>query len=217
MRFRVAAGTPRSAWSRRSRSAPRSCARSGALAEDELQQRGGRRHHRPGVLRRRPAAGHEGRGAPRGARGAAPAQRADGGGARLRPREEAERHLRRLRPRRRHVRRHRARARRRRLPGEVHRRRQRARRATTWTARSPRSSSRSSACRRTRGTPALVRVVLDAARAAEARADDRRIAAVDGDPGAWRRRSASTLTRARFEALHRAAARAHRASPAGAR
>ena len=46
----------------------------------------------------------QGRGAPRGARGAAPAQRADRGGAGLRPRQEVGGHVRRVRPRRRHLR-----------------------------------------------------------------------------------------------------------------
>ena len=46
-----------------------------------------RRHHRAGVLRRRPAAGHQGRRRARRPRRAAPDQRADRGGDRLRPRQ----------------------------------------------------------------------------------------------------------------------------------
>ena len=64
--------------------------------------RGG--HHRPGVLRRHAAPGDQGRRAHRGPRGQADHQRAHGVGARLRPRQEARREDRRLRPRRRHVR-----------------------------------------------------------------------------------------------------------------
>ena len=46
------------------------------------------RHHRSGLLQRRPAPGDQGRRQDRRPRGAAHHQRADGGGARLRPRQE---------------------------------------------------------------------------------------------------------------------------------
>ena len=46
-------------------------------------------HHRPGLLQRRPAPGDQGRRQDRRPRGAAHHQRADRGGARLRPRQEA--------------------------------------------------------------------------------------------------------------------------------
>ena len=46
------------------------------------------RHHRPRLLQRRPAPGHQGRRQDRRPRGAAHHQRADRGGARLRPRQE---------------------------------------------------------------------------------------------------------------------------------
>ena len=49
-----------------------------------------RRHHRAGLLRRRAAPGDQGRGRARRSQRAAPAQRADGGGARLRPRQGSE-------------------------------------------------------------------------------------------------------------------------------
>ena len=62
------------------------------------------RHHRAGVLQRRPAAGHQGRGQDRRPGRAPHHQRADGGGARLRPRQEEGREDRRVRPGRRHVR-----------------------------------------------------------------------------------------------------------------
>ena len=74
-------------------------------AEDYLGEKvdeGG--HHRPGLLQRLAAPGHEGRRADRRARGAAHRQRADGGGARLRARQEEGRDDRRLRLRRRHLR-----------------------------------------------------------------------------------------------------------------
>ena len=83
-------------------------------------------------------------------------------------------HVRRLRPRRRHVRRHRARARRRRLPGEVDRRRQRARRRRHG-PRARRRAARARMRRRRRRaqTPELVRLVARRARAGEARAHRR--------------------------------------------
>ena len=103
-------------------------ARAGAPRGGRAPERRWRGHHGARVLRRRAEAGDEGRRAARGDRRPPPAERADGGRARLRAREEAERDLRRLRPRRRHVRRDDPRARGRRLPGEVDRRRQRPRR-----------------------------------------------------------------------------------------
>ena len=60
--------------------------------------------HRAGLLRRRPAAGHQGRRAAGGPRGAAAAQRAHRGGAGLRPRQGQPGPLRGLRPGRRHLR-----------------------------------------------------------------------------------------------------------------
>ena len=99
-------------------------------AEDEGDGRGLSRpaghpggHHRSGLLQRRPAPGDQGRRQDRRPRGPAHHQRADGGGARLRPRQEAARHHRGLRPRRRHLRRLDPRDRRRRLRGEVDQRR----------------------------------------------------------------------------------------------
>ena len=61
-------------------------------------------HHRSGVLQRRAAPGDQGRRPDRRPRGRAHRQRADRGGARLRPRQEEGRDHRRLRLRRRHVR-----------------------------------------------------------------------------------------------------------------
>ena len=61
-------------------------------------------HHGAGVLQRRAAPGDQGRRADRRPRGDAHRQRADRGGARLRPRQEEGRDHRRLRLRRRHVR-----------------------------------------------------------------------------------------------------------------
>ena len=84
-------------------------------------QEGG--HHRPGLLQRQPAAGDQGRRQDRRPRGAAHHQRADRGGARLRPGQEGRRHHRRLRPGRRHLRHLDPRDRRRRLRGEVDQRR----------------------------------------------------------------------------------------------
>ena len=82
------------------------------------------RHHRSRLLQRRPAPGDQGRRQDRRPRGAAHHQRADGRGARLRPRQEEgiEDH-RGLRPRRRHVRHLDPRDRRRRVRGEVDERR----------------------------------------------------------------------------------------------
>ena len=61
-------------------------------------------HHRAGVLQRRAAPGDEGRRPDCRPRSHAHRQRADGGGARLRPRQEEGRDDRRVRLRRRHVR-----------------------------------------------------------------------------------------------------------------
>ena len=76
-------------------------------------------HHRPGLLQRRPAPGHQGRRPHRRAGSAAHHQRADRGRARLRHGQEEDRHHRGLRPRRRHLRHLRAGNRRRRVRGEV--------------------------------------------------------------------------------------------------
>ena len=57
----------------------------------ETVERGG--HHRSRLLQRQPAPGDQGRRQDRRPRGAAHHQRADGGGARLWPREEEERHI----------------------------------------------------------------------------------------------------------------------------
>ena len=80
-------------------------------SEDEADRRGLPGHHgvaggdhRARLLQRRTAAGHEGRREGRRPRGSAHHQRAHGGGARLRPRQEEGREDRRLRSRRRHVR-----------------------------------------------------------------------------------------------------------------
>ena len=81
------------------------------------------RHHRPRLFQRRPAPGHQGCRQDRRPRGAAHHQRADGGRARLRARQEGLRHDRGLRPRRRHVRRVDPGDRRRRVRGEVDQRR----------------------------------------------------------------------------------------------
>ena len=88
--------------------------------------RGG--HHRPGLLQRRAAPGHQGRRPDRRPRGQAHRQRADRGGARLRPRQEEERDHRRLRLRRRHVRHLDPRGRRQRRPGHLDQRRHAPRR-----------------------------------------------------------------------------------------
>ena len=88
-----------------------------------------RRRHRARVLQQRAARGDEGRRQDRRPQRRPDHQRADGGSARLRPRQGRRRpDDPRLRPRRRHVRRVRARARRRRLRGEVDERRQPPRR-----------------------------------------------------------------------------------------
>ena len=82
------------------------------------------RHHGSRLLQRRPAPGHQGRRQDRRPRGAAHHQRADGGGPRLRPRQEdGLQDHRRLRPRRRHVRYLRPGDWRRRVRGEVDQRR----------------------------------------------------------------------------------------------
>ena len=86
-------------------------------------ERDGGGDHRPGVLQRLAAAGDEGRGQDRGPRSAAHHQRADGGGAGVRARQEARRDDRGLRPGRRHVRHLDPGAGRRHVPGEVDERR----------------------------------------------------------------------------------------------
>ena len=119
--------------------AQRAAARQGLLAgrnlrhgavEDEgdrrgLPRRGGHRggDHRPGLLRRRAAAGDQGRRQDRRARRPAHHQRADRGGARLRHRAAQGRAHRRLRSRRRHVRHLDPRAARRRVRRARHQRR----------------------------------------------------------------------------------------------
>ncbi len=92
----------------------------GSLSRAEGRSGG---HHRPGLLQRRPAPGHQGRRQDRRPRSAAHHQRADRGRARLRPRQAEDRPHRGLRPRRRHLRRVDPRDRRRRVRGEVHERR----------------------------------------------------------------------------------------------
>ena len=98
------------------------------LAEAEGRRRGVpgrdrrlRGHHRPRLLQRRPAPGHQGRRQDRRARRQAHHQRADRGLAGLRARQGVRPDDPRLRPRRRHVRRVGARDRRRRLRGQVDR------------------------------------------------------------------------------------------------
>ena len=81
------------------------------------------RHHGAGLLQRRPAPGHEGRRPDCRPRGEADRQRADGGRAGLRPRQEEGRNDRRLRLRRRHVRHLDPRGGRRRGRGEIDQRR----------------------------------------------------------------------------------------------
>ena len=80
------------------------------------------RDHRPRVLQRRPAPGHQGRRQDRRPRRQAHHQRAHRRVAGLRPRQGVRPDDPRVRPRRRHLRRVRARDRRRRLRGQVHRR-----------------------------------------------------------------------------------------------
>ena len=131
-------------------------------AEDEadrgrLPRREGHRggHHRAGLLQRQPAPGDQGRRPDRRPERAAHHQRADGRGARVRPRQEEGREDRRLRPRRRHLRHLDPRARRRRLRGQGHQRRhvprrrglRPARSSTTWPTSSRRT--RASTCART--------------------------------------------------------------------
>ena len=85
------------------------------LGDDPAEVEAGRRgvsrpagdergHHRPGLLQRRPAPGDQGRRPDRRTRRQAHRQRADRGGARLRPRQEEGRDHRRVRLRRRHLR-----------------------------------------------------------------------------------------------------------------
>ena len=95
------------------------------LSRREGHRRG---HHRAGVLQRRAAAGDEGRRQDCRPERAAHHQRADGRGARLRPRQEEGRNDRRLRLRRRHVRHLGARGGRRRRRGEGDQRRHAPRR-----------------------------------------------------------------------------------------
>ena len=96
-----------------------------------------RRDHRAGVLRRRPAPGHQGRGAARRPERAAPDQRADRGRHRLRPGQRQRGPLRGLRPRRRHLRHLDPAADAGRVRGDRHRRRLGARRRRLSTARWP--------------------------------------------------------------------------------
>ena len=107
----------------------------GGLPRREGHRRG---HHRAGVLQRRAAAGHQGRRQDRRPERAAHHQRADRGGAGLRPRQEEGRDDRRLRLRRRHVRHLGARGGRGRRRGEGDQRRHAPRRRRS---RRPRSSS----------------------------------------------------------------------------
>ena len=107
----------------------------GDPAEDAADRRGlpGRvrqrgRDHRAGVLQRRPAAGHQGLGEDRRARGEAHHQRAHGGRAGLRAGQEVRREDRGLRPWRRHLRHLHPGDRRRRLRGEGDQRRHAPRR-----------------------------------------------------------------------------------------
>ena len=100
-------------------------------AEAEARRRGlprregvGRGHHRPGVLQRRPAPGHQGGRRDRRAHRAAHRQRADRGSPRLRPRQGGRPDHPRVRPRWWHVRRVPAGDRRGRHRGEGHPRRQ---------------------------------------------------------------------------------------------
>ena len=101
--------TPRSRSAARRYRRPRSSAHVLHEAQEGrrgLPRREGHRggHHRPGVLQRRPAPGHQGRRPDRRPRRQAHRQRADRGRARLRPRQEEGRDHRRLRLRRRHLR-----------------------------------------------------------------------------------------------------------------
>ena len=102
----------------------------GSLGDDPAQAEGsGRglprsqgqqgRHHGAGVLQRRPAAGDERRRPDRRPGSRPHHQRADGGGAGVRSRQEGRREDLRLRPRRRYVRRLGARSRRRRVPSHL--------------------------------------------------------------------------------------------------
>ena len=104
------------------------------LRDDPRQAQGGRggvpgregdarRHHGAGVLQRLAAPGHQGRGPDRRPDGRAARQRAHGGGARVRPRQEEGRDDRGLRLRRRHLRHLDPRGRRRRRRGQVDQRR----------------------------------------------------------------------------------------------
>ena len=98
-------------------------------AEDYLGETGDRRrHHGAGVFQRRAAPGDQGRRQDCRPRSQAHHQRADGGRAGLRTRQEEGRDHRRVRLRRRHVRHFDPRSRRRRHRGEVHQRRHAPRR-----------------------------------------------------------------------------------------
>ena len=92
-------------------------------------------HHRPRLLQRLAAPGHEGRRSDRRPRGPAHRQRADGRGPRLRPRQEEGRDDRRLRLRRRHLRHLDPRGGRGRRRGEGHERRHPPRRRQPRPAR----------------------------------------------------------------------------------
>ena len=98
---------------------PEAQGRRRGLPRRDRRRRG---HHRPGVLQRRPAPGHQGRRQDRRPRRQAHHQRADRRLAGLRPRQGVRPDDPRLRPRRRHVRRVGARDRRRRVRGQVDRR-----------------------------------------------------------------------------------------------
>ena len=106
----------------------------GDLGPDPPQAQGGGRelprpqgpqggHHRPGLLQRQPAPGHQGRRPDRRPGGRPDHQRADRRGAGLRAGQEEEREDRRLRPRRRHLRHLGPRRGRRRLRGPLDQRR----------------------------------------------------------------------------------------------
>ena len=101
-------------------------------------------HHGAGLLQRRAAPGDQGRRPDRRPRGQAHRQRADGGGAGLRPRQEEGRDDCRLRLRRRHVRHLDPRSGRGRRRGEVHQRRHAPGRRQPRPARSSTGSSPSS-------------------------------------------------------------------------
>ena len=125
------------------------------LRDDSAEAQAGRRgisrpaghqggHHRSRLLQRRAAPGDQRRRADCRPRGDAHRQRADGGGAGLRPRQEEGRDDRRVRLRRRHVRHLDSRSRRRRRRGEVDQRRHAPRRRQPRPARDRLDCRRSS-------------------------------------------------------------------------